>query len=66
MKPSPEKLAEIAHVEATLIGRICDRCGAHLFNVHFTCSAKLDERCPGFEAIYNAKRALHAHQTAVT
>ena len=42
-----------AAVEA-LIGDsavICSRCGAKLENYGDVCSAPLDERCPGFDAI---------------
>ena len=43
-------------VEAALAGKvICDRCGATLETYAEACTAELSERCPGFEAIENAK-----------
>lgn len=54
--------ARTAMVEAE-IGKatICDRCGATLDTFADTCSAALDDPCPGFERIDAAKvRAARA------
>jgi hypothetical protein len=51
--------ARIARVKAALgDGReICPRCHATLRNYADICTADLDERCPGFEAVENAGNA---------
>lgn len=38
-------------------GVICDVCGATLATFDAKCSAPLDKRCPGFDAIDRAKAA---------
>lgn len=49
------KLRENAHIERTIgAAEICARCKATLATYGDTCSAPLDERCPGFEAIERA------------
>jgi ribosomal protein L40E len=42
----------VAMVERKLAGKvICARCGATIKTYADKCSADLDERCPGFEAV---------------
>lgn len=48
---------EINAVETELAGKvICPRCGATLDTYHLDCTARLDDRCPGFEAIDEVAR----------
>lgn len=48
-------MARIRRVEQALGDQvICETCGATLADVHVKCSARLDMRCPGFEAIEKA------------
>jgi ribosomal protein L40E len=56
-RQSPNRARELrervwATVEERLAGRvICGRCGANLKTFDEKCTADLDERCPGFDAI---------------
>lgn len=57
-KPSKEHLARIRRVERALGDKvICNSCGATLADVHVKCTARLDLRCEGFEAIDRAGQA---------
>lgn len=52
-----ERQARIRRVEERLGDKvICGQCGATLATYADNCSAPLDVRCPGFEAIEEARK----------
>lgn len=60
MRAPKWKLREIERVTADLGDKvICDRCGCNLDTFADKCSAPLDEPCPGFMAIDEAKKRAH-------
>lgn len=60
MKVPKWKLREIERVAADLGDKvICGRCGATLDTFADQCSADLDDPCPGFVAIDEAKKRAH-------
>lgn len=60
MKLSKRLQEERAFVIANCKGVICGRCGATLDTYADKCSADLDDACPGFMTIEEAKQRFNA------
>lgn len=60
MMPYPRRSERLQNEHRFIVGKfgaasICDRCGATLDTFADACTADLDDACPGFLAIDNAK-----------
>lgn len=64
MKLSQRLQDERTFVTEACVGVICTRCGATLDTYADSCTADLDDACPGFVTIENAKTEFNAKYRA--